>query len=262
MVKSDNNVDKRILENMKLVSNIARNYARLTGIKQEELEGYGYEGLVIAANKYIPDYDISFSKYAAKSIRWSILNGIVKETNSKSNNFYYDYVNAKKVVEKKYGVSLSDNPELLEEVIETMIETGKINKTEKSIKEARRILTYFAIGNESLDDEETVESLTESGELVDKFDYATIAENKTLREEIEKIIDTTLTPRNAQIMKWKYGFFDGKTHTGEEIAKKLNVSPQAISDIENRSLEKLKKACRKHPIKDYLEDAEIQKYGR
>lgn len=248
-----------ITDNMRLVPYVAYRYAMSTGINKHELESYGYEGLILALENFDISYGCTFSTYAVAHIRGYILGGIQEIMQGKRNKFYYDYVNAKNAVEKENGVSLKEAPELVDDVIDLLVATGKINGYEETKEYARMRITSMAIGNASLDDEEVVEELITDGQLVDTHDYAEEILNTMSRQVIEQVLDT-LSVREAEVLRLRFGFYDGIPKTLEEVGKVFNLSRDRIRQIENKAIRRLRHPSRSKDLKEL--DFETQKYGR
>lgn len=250
-----------INDNMRLVPYVAHRYAIATKINQHELESYGYEGLILALKNFDVNYGCVFSTYAVACIRGHILRGITELLNGKRDNFYYDYVNAKTAVEKANGVTLLEAPELVADVIDLLVATGKIKGYEDAKEYARMRITSMAIGNASLNDEETVEELLTSGHLVDTHDYAEEVLNTMSKETLEQMLDT-LTDREAEVLRLRCGFYDGIPKTQEEVGKILNVGKSRIGYLEREALRKLRHPYRSKNLEPFYNDSETEKYGR
>ena len=251
-----------ITDNMRLVPYVAYRYAMSTGINQHELESYGYEGLILALENFDVSYGCAFSTYAVAYIRGHVLTGIQEILQGKRDDFYYDYTNAKIAVEKECGVTLLEAPELIEDVIDLLVETGKIKGNDDAREYARMRITSLAIGNASLDDEEMVEELITSGHLVDTHDYAEEVLNTMSREPLEKMLDT-LTVREAEVLRLRFGFYDGRTKTLDEVAEIFGVTRERIRQIENRAIRKLRHPSRSKWLRDfYLDGSGTERYGR
>lgn len=248
-----------ITDNMRLVPYVAYRYAISTNINQHELESYGYEGLILALENFDINNGSTFSVYAVAYIRGHVLNGIQEIMQGKKDNFYYDYVNAKSAVEKEYGLTLSEAPELVEDVVDLLVATGKIKGNDGAKEYARMRIISMAIGNASLDDEELVEELIGSGQLVDTHDYTEEILNTMSRQAIEHALDT-LTVREGEILRLRFGFYDGIPKTLQEVAKVLNLTEQRIRQIEAKALRKLRHPIRSKNLRGI--DFETQKYGR
>lgn len=250
-----------ITDNMRLVPYVAYRYAMSTSINQHELKSYGYEGLILALENFDISYGCTFSTYAVAYIRGHVLSGIQEIMRGKRDNFYNDYVNAKRAVENECGVTLAEAPELVEDVIDLLVATGKIRGHDGAKEYARMRITSMAIGNASLDDEEVVEELITDGQLVDTHDYAEEVLNTMSRQVLEQVLDT-LTVREAEVLRLRFGFYDGIPKDLESIGKVFGVTRERIRQIESKALRKLRHPSRSKIIKDFYNDSETQKYGR
>lgn len=251
-----------ITDNMRLVPYVAYRYAMSTGINQHELESYGYEGLILALENFDVSYGCTFATYAIGYIRGHILSGIQETLIGKKDNFYYDYVNAKNAVEKECGTTLTETPKLIEEVIDLLVATGKIRNNDEAKEYARRRITSLTIGNVSLDDEEMLEELITSGQLVDTHDYEEEVLSTVSKEILEKMLDT-LTEREADVLRVRYGLYDGKPKTLDECAKIFGVNRERIRQIENKAIRKLRHPSRAKNLKDfYLDNNGTERYRR
>ena len=60
-----------------------------------------------------------------------------------------------------------------------------------------------------------------------------------------------LTEREANVLKYRYGFIDGRTRTLEEIGQMFGVTRERIRQIESKALRKLRHPCRRRKLKDF-----------
>ena len=63
---------------------------------------------------------------------------------------------------------------------------------------------------------------------------------------------STLTPREAKVLKLRFGLEDGKSRTLEEVGKEFNVTRERIRQIEAKALRKLRHPSRSKKLKDYM----------
>jgi RNA polymerase primary sigma factor len=87
-------------------------------------------------------------------------------------------------------------------------------------------------------------------------DEATPAPTKSayqhlLREKMEEIL-STLTPREARILRLRFGLIDGKSYTLEEVGQKFGLTRERIRQIEGKALRRLRHPRRSRQLKDYL----------
>lgn len=82
-------------------------------------------------------------------------------------------------------------------------------------------------------------------------DYDDMVAKIMLKDTLKKVLDT-LTPREAKVLKLRFGLDDGKSRTLEEVGIEFNVSRVAIRMNEAKALRKLRHPSRSHKLKDYL----------
>ena len=73
-----------------------------------------------------------------------------------------------------------------------------------------------------------------------------------LREQLNEVLNT-LTPREAQVLRLRFGLEDGKTRTLEEVGRVFNITRERIRQIEAKALRKLRHPSRSKRLKDYLD---------
>ena len=228
-----------IKESMVLVPDIARRYSKNTHIDQQELESYGYEGLVKALEKFNPKRENNFFDYAKAYIEKYILIGIQTILVNNKDSWYYDYINAKKIIEEERGLTLEESPELIEDVIELLIKTGKTKNNKENRDYFKRKINLMLMGNASLDDDELVEEMINNGQLVDPTDCETQAENSELLLALDEAL-MSLTARERDILELKYGVNGVFPMPMSEISRKFQVVPSRIRQVEQKALRKLR----------------------
>ena len=73
-----------------------------------------------------------------------------------------------------------------------------------------------------------------------------------LRERMEQVL-ITLPPREARILRLRYGLHNGRTYTLEEVGRKMGLTRERIRQIEAQALNRLRHPCRSRLLRDYLE---------
>ena len=81
---------------------------------------------------------------------------------------------------------------------------------------------------------------------------ADAASHTMLREQLSDVL-STLTPREAKVLKLRFGLEDGRSRTLEEVGKEFNVTRERIRQIEAKALRKLRHPSRSRKLKDYLD---------
>jgi RNA polymerase primary sigma factor len=72
-----------------------------------------------------------------------------------------------------------------------------------------------------------------------------------LREKIEEVL-TTLSPREARVLRLRFGLDDGNVYTLEEVGRKFGLTRERIRQIEGKALRRLRHPRRARQLKDYL----------
>ena len=73
-----------------------------------------------------------------------------------------------------------------------------------------------------------------------------------LREQLDEVLDT-LTDREENVLRLRFGLDDGRTRTLEEVGREFNVTRERIRQIEAKALRKLKHPSRSKRLKDFLD---------
>ncbi|MDL1901783.1 sigma-70 family RNA polymerase sigma factor, partial [Anaerolineae bacterium CFX9] len=76
--------------------------------------------------------------------------------------------------------------------------------------------------------------------------------DKLLREKIESLLNT-LSPREARILRLRFGLHNGRSHTLEEVGQKFGLTRERIRQIEGRALRRLRHPRRSRQLRDYLQ---------
>ena len=249
-----------IEENMRLVRFVLYKYPISTKINREELEGYGYEGLILALENYDINYGYAFSTYAISYIRGYVASGINEVLLGKKDHFYIDILEAKNTVEKKAGLTILDNPNLINDIIDLLVISGKVTDNKLSKAAAKRKAISLFLGNISLDEEEKMDQLTSQGYLVDSHDYAEEVMNSMFKEQLLKMLDV-LSEREREIIKLWSGFYvEPKSLT--QIAKIYGLSVTRIKQIRKQALKKLRNSSELQYLTSYSLDFKEEKYVR
>jgi RNA polymerase primary sigma factor len=78
-----------------------------------------------------------------------------------------------------------------------------------------------------------------------------IAYQNMLQEKIEEVL-ATLSPREARILRLRFGLENGRAYTLEEVGKKFGLTRERIRQIEGKALRRLRHPCRSRLLKEYL----------
>lgn len=95
---------------------------------------------------------------------------------------------------------------------------------------------------------------SELGNFIENDSLPTPAQStydKMLQERIEELL-TTLTPREARILRLRFGLQNGRSYTLEEVGQKFGLTRERIRQIEGRALRRLRHPRRSRKLRDYL----------
>lgn len=209
-----------------LVNYITSKYVNTTGIDYYELASYGYEGLIVS----IENLDLSkfgISSYIYNTINGYILNGIAQEQGFAFNDqFYLNYVKARKKVLSQHEEENVSEYDLLEEILD---ETSKL---QKYIPEKSKNKFYEAYSM-SLDDL----NIEDSSNEIDAFIESEFQE--VLRKNVRKSLEI-LSPVQKQYIMLRFGFDNDIPLTLEEVAKKFNISINGVYLPVTRGIKKIR----------------------
>ncbi|MBS6194493.1 MAG: sigma-70 family RNA polymerase sigma factor [Clostridiales bacterium] len=239
------------VKNKGLVDKYVAGYQKKYGnrLDFDDLEQVGFIGLIKAAKKFDIGQGTAFSTYAVFWIKQSITREIM-------DNGYVIRIPVH-MMERINKVVALDNKFASQQLnIEERIMSisDELNLDESAVKECLIIknhyLTYASLDSPVGEDEESVlgEFLPdERTPLVDEMVASLI-----LKESLNNLLNT-LTLREREILRLRFGLDDGRERTLEEIGKEFNVTRERIRQIEEKALRKLRHPSRSRKLRDYLE---------
>lgn len=228
--------EELIARNLKLVPYCTWKVALYHDVSVDEVNSYGYEGLIYAVDKFDPYRDGKFSSYAVPCITGFARRG-VSEIKDVPSYLYYTFNTLKKMVEKEHDCKLEENPKLMDIILDALIAQGKISADSK--EKYRRLLSPMDSFEEIKDSQDIK---PHDDEPYDSADEVKQALNRAL---------LTLTDREKRILVTRYGLDDGKPKTLEEVGRAMGLTRERVRQIEAKALRKLRHPRRSNNLRSY-----------
>ena len=241
IAKGDKKALKKLIEsNLRLVVSVAKKYAR-RGLPILDLIQEGNIGLMKAAEKFIADKECKFSTYATWWIRQAITRAIADSAKIiRIPVHMVDIINNINSVQRTFNVQFGREatPEEL---------SVKIGVSLDKIKDALSIQTEII----SLDVNLTEES---DYSLKDTIADSTNTEEEHLKNDLKEKLEeclSTLSQREADVLKLRYGWFNGRIYTLEEIGQMYGLTRERIRQIEHKAVKRLGQGPRRRKLEGY-----------
>ena len=246
VMQGDEYAKKQLCEaNLRLVVSVAKKYVGKTSMSFLDLIQAGNMGLLRAVDKFDYTKGFKFSTYATWWIRQAITRAMADQSRTiRIPVHMVETINKYVKVSRMLMQKLGREPTIEEIAKEMDLSVAKVMEIQRTAQDPISLET--PMGEE--DDGKMADV------IVDESAKSPIesATQTLLREQLLAVIDT-LTPREQEVIRQRYGLLDGKQKTLEEVGREFSVTRERIRQIEAKALRKLKNPNRSKRLIDFVE---------
>jgi RNA polymerase primary sigma factor len=238
--------DRLIRANLRFVVNVAKKYQN-QGLTLSDLISEGNLGLITAVEKFDVDKGYHFISYAVWWIKQSILKAICEK--SRMIRLPLNRANELLQIEKvkREISSTKDGDADVDEIADFLdMDKGRINDLINASREFVSLETPLS----SDKDASTISDLMEDTKGVDPEEMLV---NRTLQESIEEVL-STLTDKESDVIKYRFGLNGERPHSLKEIGDKYNLTKERIRQIEKKAISRLRHPSRSQKLQSYVRE--------
>jgi RNA polymerase primary sigma factor len=231
--------------NLRLVVALAKKY-RNRGVSFLDLIQEGNAGLMRAVEKFEYRRGFKFCTYATWWIRQAVQRAVTDQSRTiRVPSHMITQISKVRAVWSELYSSLSREPTIEETAIAL---GGTVEETKACLDLLRHPVSLAqSVG---MDEDATLGDLFQDDNVLEPADGAT---QSMLQERVEGLLNT-LTSRERQVLRLRFGLGDGRDHTLEEVAQQFGVTRERIRQIERRALSKLQHPRRRSELVEFMEE--------